>query len=391
MQDYRNIGLYIHIPFCKRKCYYCDFSSYEGKENFIEKYVKCLEKEIVKYASENKIMYNHGLETKYQIETIYIGGGTPSLLDEIYIENIMRIIKSNFDILSNPEITIEVNPGTVNKEKLETYINLGINRLSIGLQVVQDSLLEKIGRIHTYKQFENTYKYAREVGFENINIDLMIGIPNQSMEMVEESVKTILDLKPEHISVYSLMLENGTKLDDMVKNNKMEMPSEELERQMYWYVKKTLAKHKYYQYEISNFAKVGYESKHNLNCWNQKEYIGIGASACSFIDNKRYCNLNNIDKYIKNIEQDNFNKNLILEESLNQESKMKEYMMLGLRKIDGINIIEFEKKFNQNPVVKYCNELERLNHEGLIVIIDENIKLTNKGIDLANIVWKEFV
>lgn len=390
MQE-EEVGLYIHIPFCKSKCYYCDFVSFADKMDLEARYIKCVEKELIRYSLENEIMSAHDLENKYVIKTIYIGGGTPSIIDEIYIANIMKVIKDNYSVKPDAEITIEVNPGTVTKEKLETYINLGINRISIGLQACQDNLLASIGRIHTYKQFEDTYEMAREVGFDNVNVDLMIGLPNQTLDDAKESIKKILDLKPEHISVYSLIVEPKTKISELLESNQIELPSDEVEREMYWYVKNTLEKHKYNQYEISNFARSGFESKHNLDCWNQKEYIGIGAAASSFLDNKRYSNVSEVEKYISNIEDNHPNKNFILAETLNYESKMKEYMMLGLRKIDGVNISEFERNFNQNPIVKYCKELKKLNQEGLIVVIDENIKLTNKGIDLANLVWEEFV
>lgn len=387
----KEIGLYVHIPFCERKCYYCDFVSFANRMELQEKYIECLKKEIIRYAIENRIMSKHNLEKEYIINTIYIGGGTPSILEKGYIYDIVKTIKQNFKIKYNAEITIEVNPGTITREKLQEYKDVGINRLSIGLQAVQDKLLKQIGRIHTYTQFLNTYNLARDVGFNNINIDLMIGLPGQVLDDVKESIKKLLELKPEHISVYSLILEENTLLYNLVYRKEIELPEEDLERQMYWYVKKTLEKHKYYQYEISNFAKSGLESKHNMNCWKQDEYIGIGTAASSFLDDKRYSNIAKLDNYIYNIEEGMPNKNLILEEALNQESKMKEYMMLGLRKISGVNIYEFEKKFNVNPVVKYCKELEKLNHEGLIIIIDENIKLTNKGIDFANLVWKEFI
>ena len=387
----KDIGLYIHIPFCKSKCYYCDFVSYADMCSLEERYVKCLQKDIEKYANENNIMAKHGLEKKYIVKTIYFGGGTPSILDEKYIVDIMNTIRTNFKLADEPEITIEVNPGTITKERLETYYDVGINRLSIGLQAVQDNLLEEIGRIHNYKQFEDAYNLARKVGFSNINVDIMIGLPNQTLNDVKESIKKVIDLKPEHISVYSLILEEGTKLEKLVKENKLEMLSDEVEREMYWYVKKTLEKHKYNQYEISNFAKSGFESKHNLDCWNQKEYIGVGAAASSFLDNNRYSNIPDLEKYILNIENGVENKNLILEEVLNKESKMNEYMMLGLRKIEGVSISKFEQNFNENPITKYCKELEKLNNEGLIHIIDDRIKLTNKGIDLANLVWEEFI
>ena len=387
----KEIGLYVHMPFCKQKCYYCDFVSYANKYNIVDRYIQCLKKEIIQYANENKIMSKHGLEPKYVIKTIYIGGGTPSSIDELYIINILQKIKENFQIKNDAEITIEVNPGTVNKEKLETYREIGINRLSIGLQAVQDEILKSIGRIHTFKDFENTYKYAREVGFNNINVDLMINLPNQTLDNVKESVKAILNLKPEHISVYSLILEENTKLYEMVKSKQVALEPEEVERQMYWYVKETLEKYKYIQYEISNFAKSGFQSQHNIDCWNQEEYIGVGIAASSFIENKRYSNISNLEEYMDNIESGMPNKNLILDEVLDFESKMNEFMMLGLRTIQGVDIKKFEQKFKINPIIKYCKILEKLNHEGLIEIDANNIKLSNKGIDLANIVWEEFV
>ena len=387
----KKIGLYIHIPFCKSKCYYCDFVSYPDKLNMQGKYIECLKQEIEKYSKENDIMFEHGLEPKFMIKTIYIGGGTPSIINENYIENLLNTIKTKFMVEPDAEITIEVNPGTTTMQKLEKYRKAGINRVSIGLQACQECLLREIGRIHNYKQFENTYKCARDIGFDNINVDLMIGLPKQTLNDVKESINKILKLKPEHISVYSLILEENTPLYEMVQEKQLDMISDELERNMYWYVKKTLEKHNYNQYEISNFSKPGFESNHNMDCWNQKEYIGIGAAASSFLDDKRYSNVESIENYINNIQSGKPNSNLVFEESLNEESKMQEYMMLGLRKIQGVNIMEFEHKFNQNPIIKYCKVLDKLANEGLIVIIDNNIKLTNKGIDLANLVWEEFV
>lgn len=407
--EIKEIGLYIHIPFCKHKCYYCDFVSYANKKKFFKKYVECVKKEIGKYARENRIMSEHGLEPKYVIKTIYIGGGTPSLIDEEYIEDILKSIRENFEITSNLEenyeaqdeeiknynsqieTTIEVNPGTVTKEKLQKYLECGINRLSIGLQAVQDNLLKEIGRIHAFEDFQNVYKWAREVGFENINVDLMIGLPNQTLDDVKESTKKVMALKPEHISVYSLILEENTKLEDMVIKGKLELPDDEIERKMYWYVKKALEKHKYIHYEISNFARPGFESKHNSDCWNQNEYIGIGAAASSFMNNARYENTSDLEEYISNIENDKPSKNIQLQELLDDESKIDEYMMLSLRKISGVNISEFKRKFNQNPIIRYNKILEKLIKEELIEIDGNNIRLSSKGIDLANLVWEEFI
>lgn len=387
----KEIGLYIHIPFCKSKCYYCDFISFTNKDNYIDRYFKSLKKEILKYANENNILAKHSIEKKYLIKTIYIGGGTPSIINENHIKEIMELIKENFEIKSNAEITIEINPGTINRQKLIKYKDCGINRLSIGLQAVQNNLLKDIGRIHTYEEFINTYNIAREVGFNNINVDLMINLPYQTIEDVKDSVNTILKIKPEHISVYSLIVEENTKMYDMVENNEVELSNDEIERQMYWYVKNTLEENDFIHYEISNFAKKGYESKHNMDCWNQNEYIGLGTAASSFLKDNRYSNIKDIEKYIENIESNNINQNYILEESLNDKTRMDEYMILNLRKISGININDFKQKFNQNPIMTYCKILDKLTKEKLIEIDENYIKLSNKGIDLANLVWEEFV
>ena len=387
----KEIGLYVHIPFCKSKCLYCDFVSFANKNDMIERYAECVKKEIIQYATENKTMSEHGLEPKFIVKTIYIGGGTPSYIDEDYIVQIMETIKHNFEVKEDAEITIEVNPGTASKDKLEAYKKCGINRLSIGLQSTQNKILKNIGRIHTYEEFIITYAHAREAKFKNINVDLMINLPGQTLEDVKDSIKRIINLKPEHISVYSLIVEDNTPIKTLLEMHCLELASDEVERQMYWYVKETLEKHKYHQYEISNFAKEGHESKHNMDCWNQKEYIGVGLNASSFLDNKRYSNISALEQYITNIEQNEMNKNLILEETLNEESKMNEYMMLGLRKIAGVNIQEFKNTFNVNPIVRFCKPLEKLTKEGLVQIDENSIKLTNKGIDLANLVWEEFV
>lgn len=387
----KEIGLYVHIPFCKSKCLYCDFVSFANNNDMIERYAECVKKEIIQYATENKTMSEHGLEPKFIVKTIYIGGGTPSYIDEDYIVQIMETIKHNFEVKEDAEITIEVNPGTASKDKLEAYKKCGINRLSIGLQSTQNKILKNIGRIHTYEEFIITYAHAREAKFKNINVDLMINLPGQTLEDVKDSIKRIINLKPEHISVYSLIVEDNTPIKTLLEMHCLELASDEVERQMYWYVKETLEKHKYHQYEISNFAKEGHESKHNMDCWNQKEYIGVGLNASSFLDNKRYSNNSALEQYITNIEQNETNKNLILEETLNEESKMNEYMMLGLRKIAGVNIQEFKNTFNVNPIVRFCKPLEKLTKEGLVQIDENSIKLTNKGIDLANLVWEEFV
>ena len=387
----KNVGLYIHIPFCKQKCQYCDFKSYTGKEKLIDTYIKWLEFELKGVGEGNRLDYENNLDDLAVVKSIYIGGGTPSFIDGKYIEEILSIANEYYTVDDNAEITIEVNPGTIDKDKFETYLRSGINRISIGLQSTHDRLLKELGRIHTYEDFLNTYNLARSVGFKNINVDLMLGLPNQSLQDLEESLKEIIKLNPEHISVYSLIIEEGTPFYDKLEMNEIVLPDDELERKMYWGTKKKLENAGYVHYEISNFAKPGFESKHNLSCWNQEEYIGIGVAAHSYTNDVRYSNIDSVEEYIKNYEEDNETDNFVFHEKQTKISKMKEFMMLGLRKIQGIYIQDFKNKFGENPIYLYRKELEKLVNEELLEIDGDIIKLTNKGIDLANLVWEEFV
>lgn len=388
MQE-KELGIYIHIPFCKQKCYYCDFVSFSNKEGYIEKYVETVKREIDSYDLSN-----------YNITTIYIGGGTPSRIPSEKIQEILEKIKQkipeNQTKWEDIEITIELNPGTVDEEKIKKYKEIGINRLSIGLQSTNNKLLKEIGRIHTFEDFKNTYNLVKKVGFENINVDLMIGLPNQTISDVKESLNEIIKLNPTHVSVYSLIVEENTKMEQLINNKELQLPDEELERQMYWYVKNILELNGYNHYEISNFAKKGKESKHNLNCWEQKEYIGLGLAAYSYLNGVRYGNTSNIEEYI-NV-QDFYNRSeleesdiRIVDEVQTLEDKRKEYMLLGLRKIEGVSIQKFKEKFVENPIFLFRKELEKLVNEELIAIDGDCIRLTNKGLDLANIVWEEFV
>ena len=378
----KKIGVYIHIPFCKQKCYYCDFISYANKEQYFDKYVQALIAEMSSFLDNNDV----------EIETIYIGGGTPSIIDAKYIEKVMAKLQEKDALITAKEITIEVNPGTVTEEKLKTYKKIGINRLSIGLQSTDNNILKTIGRIHSYEDFLNTYKLARNQGFGNINVDLMIGLPNQKISDIKNSLEKITELKPEHISVYSLIVEENTPIEKMLNIGKLELPDEELERNMYWYVKNVLELNGYKHYEISNFAKEGYESKHNLDCWNQKEYIGFGVAAHSYIDDVRFGNTGSIEEYWKNCENGEFEKNRIIDEvEKDVFSREQEFMLIGLRKIDGVFIQDFKNKFGDNPIFIFKDELSKLVDEGLVVVDFDSIRLTNKGLDLANLVWEEFV
>lgn len=395
----REIGIYIHIPFCLKKCNYCDFISYENKLDIQEKYINNLKQEIY---SQRDIIKNS------KVTTIYIGGGTPSIIESKYILEIIEYLKNYIDRsnFENIETTIEVNPGTVTEQKLKDYHDIGINRLSIGLQAVQDELLKMLGRIHNYEQFLETYNMAKKVGFKNINVDLMIGLPEQSIGDVKESIDKILELKPEHVSVYSLIVEDGTKISKLIENGVYSLPDEELERMEYSYVKNKLELVGYEHYEISNFAKEGYYSKHNLNCWKQMEYLGFGVSAHSYYENVRFSNTEDLNTYINASSQDfeefNFknlynkiesdkNKLKIIQEIQNIEDKKKEYMLLGLRTLKGVSISEFKQKFGENPIYLFRKELEKLVNEDLLRVDLDNIMLTRKGLDLANIVWEEFV
>ena len=392
----------------------------------VKSYVEAVKKEINSYFQNKDFLDN------YNITTIYIGGGTPSFIDSEYIVEIMNLLEMklirNQTKFEDMEITIEVNPGTVNQKKLEDYKKAKINRLSIGLQSANNRILKEIGRIHSFEQFLETYRLANQVGFDNINVDLMIGLPNQRIEDVKESLNEIINLKPAptHISVYSLIVEEGTVIAQKIENHQLEEMDEDLEMNMYWYVKDTLELNGYKHYEISNFAKEGKESKHNMNCWLQKEYIGIGVAAHSYINGIRYANCETIEEYVDNMKVENseliakifmnvqrtdtekniennrrdeekvhkikqIEKIYEIEEVQNLEDKKKEYMLLGLRKIEGVQISKFKEKFIDNPIFLFRKELERLVNEGLINIDGDYIKLTNKGLDLANIVWEEFI
>ncbi len=392
----KEIGIYIHVPFCKSKCTYCDFVSFPCKLDKASAYFKAVNEELACYDLSD-----------YNVTTIYIGGGTPSYVDSKYICDILSIIKRNIKYTNqtdfkNIEITIEVNPGTVTEEKLIMYKEAGINRLSIGLQSSNDELLKQMGRIHTYKDFIDTYNLAKKVEFSNINIDLMLGIPNQTIHDLKKTLEEICKFNPNHVSVYSLIVEEGTRLEKQIESGELKLPDEELERQMYWYAKNKLELNGYNHYEISNFAKKGYESKHNLNCWEQKEYIGLGVAAHSYLNGIRYSNVTNFEKYI-NAEFEKENNNIleekskkmnsvkIIEEIQTMKDKKNEYMLLGFRKIEGVNIAKFKEKFVDNPIFLYRDKLSKLAEDGLIEIDLNNIRLTSKGIDFANLVFEEFV
>ena len=389
------LGIYVHIPFCIKKCDYCDFISYSNCFDMQERYVEKLLEEI----EENKDLLKNNF-----ISTIYIGGGTPSAIKPELIKEILDKIylAAEIEEKNEVEITIEVNPGTTTKNNLQMYRNCGINRLSIGLQSTDDAILKKIGRIHNYEQFLDTYKWAGEAGFENINVDLMLGLPGQDIEILKNSLENVVNLKPtpKHISVYSLIVEEETKIEQRIDSGELSLPDDEEERRQYHYMKNFLELNGYKHYEISNFAKPGFESKHNMNCWEQKQYVGFGIAAHSYVDGVRYSNTTDLKEYLNvndnesgdNLkEEEKFNTIKTIEETQNKLDMEKEFMMLGLRKLDGVSISKFEQKFGENPIYLFRNELQKLVEEDLLEVDLDDIKLTSKGLDLANLVWEEFV
>ena len=372
----KDLSIYIHIPFCKEKCFYCDFLSFKGKEEYFEKYKIALLKEIENFAILNK--------DKYIIKTIFIGGGTPSILPIGYIGEIMEKIVTLFNMDKNLECTIESNPGTLSYEKIKHFKDNNINRISLGLQAYQNHLLKKIGRIHTIEEFLKNYENVRKVGFENVNIDLMFSLPTQTEKDFEQTLKNISALEPEHISTYSLILEEGTKFYSMYEKGEFELFNDEIDRKLYYMAINILQKKGYNLYEISNFCKPNRECKHNIVYWTRKEYIGFGLGASSLIDEKRIINTTNFNDYI------NF-KNEQEIEVLEKRHMYSEYIFLGLRMTNGIKKSNFYKEFNVSIDEIYKPQLDKFIKNGLIIQENDNIRLSKKGIDLSNIVFSEFI
>lgn len=380
------LELYIHIPFCLRKCAYCDFLSNVQNEETIETYVLSLVDEILAHGSERKYV------SAYEVTTIFFGGGTPSILNASQIQRIFYALEKSFKIAPDAEITIEANPGTVTIEKLEAYRACGVNRISFGLQSANNEELKLLGRIHTYEEFLESFRLARECGFENINVDLISAIPKQTLASWEETVRKVIELRPEHISAYSLIVEEGTPFANMYGEGcpgEQDLPSEEEERKIYYRTKEMLKDAGYNRYEISNYAKEGMECKHNLGYWERKEYLGIGLGSASLINNVRYSNILDLSRYIKCAKH----LDIIQEDIqvLSTQEQMEEFMFLGLRKMVGIYEQEFEECFGVDIDEVYGKQLKKLILEDLIERKDGWIRLTERGIDVSNYVFAEFM
>ena len=373
------LGIYIHIPFCIKKCDYCDFISVKLNDGLIEEYINDLIKEIEIYSK---------LISKYVIDSIFIGGGTPSSIDSKFIGKIFEKLYSSFNIDSKAEITIEVNPSTINKKKLEAYKDFGINRISLGAQSLNDKILQNIGRIHNEQDILNTIKLIKLEGFDNINSDLMIGLPEQTLHDVISSLEKIVELNLTHISLYSLIIEEGTKLYKLEQNGKLNLPNEDEERLMYHKAKRLLEKNGYRQYEISNFSKPDFECKHNLKYWTLKPYVGIGLNSHSNIWDYRYWNYSNFKEYHNYLMKGKLP--IENKEYINTISKITEFMILGIRLNSGINREEFKRVFGTDMDYYYKDAIQKNINNGLIFDDGKNIKLTSKGLDLSNIVELDF-
>lgn len=406
MVENRNpIGIYIHIPFCEAKCAYCDFLSGPSSNENKKRYVDALVEQIKEYSYLNE---------EYYIRTIFIGGGTPSSIDPMDIRRILETVYEVFGIeitynsnennqqalqsTSNIEITIEANPGTLTEEKLRIYKKSGINRISMGLQSVNDKELKLLGRIHTFEQFEENYHLARECGFTNINIDLMSALPGQTVDTWERTLKTVIELNPEHISAYSLIIEEGTPFYERYADGS-ELPAEDEDRQMYYLTKKLLREAGYERYEISNYAKPGFESKHNSSYWERIDYVGFGLGASSCINNTRYHNEDDLALYIeegtriKNENSVSFEERFERKElqQLTLKEQMEECMFLGLRMMKGVDMNQFEQQFEVQFDKVYGKIVKEMVSDGLLIIKDHHLILTERGIDLSNYVMSEFL
>ncbi|WMJ76683.1 MULTISPECIES: radical SAM family heme chaperone HemW [unclassified Sedimentibacter] len=377
----KKLGIYIHIPFCRQKCNYCDFYSMKWNDESEKKYIKALTNEIKTQGKE--------LKDNYIANTIYFGGGTPTIIKHENIKEIIDSICETMEIDKCAEISIEANPNTLTLENLNAYRDMGINRLSIGIQSLNDEILRQIGRIHNSAEALDAIDRALESGFENINADVMFNIPGQNVCDIEETITKIINRGVKHISFYSLKLEKGTPMYNMEKINKIIMPDEESEREMYYAGRKIMESNNMFQYEISNFSNRGYECRHNLKYWEQEEYVGFGPSAHSFINSIRYSNPPDLKSYCENGLSNNYER--IIHEKLSDQDRMFEYIMLRLRLTEGLNLDEFNNKFGISFEKAFKVQIERMINNLLMEYSGRNVRLTEKGMDISNYVIEEFL
>lgn len=376
----KDLGLYIHIPFCIKKCAYCDFLSWSGDKDQKEEYVRDLEQEIRSYKT---------FAADYQVSTVYFGGGTPSILETGQIERIMGALRQTFRIEKKAEITLEMNPGTAQKEKLKVYRQLGINRLSIGIQSVKNENLKLLGRIHTYEDFLESYHMAREAGFDNISGDLISSLPGQTLEEWKEELKILIRTPLEHLSVYQLIIEEGTEFYERYGEHEELLPDEETSREIYLWTGEYLENQGFRQYEISNYARAGKESRHNLRYWERKDYLGLGLGAASMIRNMRMSNTRDWEKYRTGCRDPRKIREEV--EFLEEPRQIEEFMFLGLRKTRGVSRKEFRRTFGKDLDLIYEKTLKKYLENGMLQESGDRIFLSEEGILLSNQIFADFL
>lgn len=409
------LELYIHIPFCVRKCNYCDFLSFPAGKEVMERYVRALEEEIRRTGETVYGRNGRPGETVYgqngrpeeavygragggktevrpgsapKISTVFVGGGTPSVLEPEQIRSLFSCLRESFLLEADAEISMEANPGTLNREKLSACREAGINRLSLGLQSADDGLLQTLGRIHTWEQFLYNYQDARQAGFRNINIDLMSSLPGQSLENYVKTLETVTALEPEHISSYSLILEEGTPFFAS-EEIRRQLPDENTDREMYEKTKEVLHEKGYKRYEISNYAKPGFACRHNLGYWDEVPYLGLGLGASSYYKNARFSNETDIRTYMENPFVPFLGRNDY--ECCDEKSRMEDYMIFGLRKMAGVSLSRFEKEFGTAAEEIYGGVIDRYVGMGLLVLEGDRLRLTDAGIDVSNRIFEDFL
>ena len=428
----KDLGIYIHIPFCMKKCLYCDFLSDVATCEERQEYLNALKQEIGHFA-----LADNTLTQEHTVKTVFFGGGTPSILEPEQIGELMTALTDRFEIDSNAEITIECNPGTATLEKLIGFRKAGINRISIGLQSANDTELKNLGRIHNYDQFIDTYRYAQEAGFSNINVDLMSAVPGQTLESYSETLKKVIELRPQHISAYSLIIEEDTPFYDMygdpsnINPDIAQLPDEDTEREMYYITKKILEAAGYHRYEISNYSLEGYECAHNKSYWTGVEYVGFGIGAAGYYDGVRYSNTSDFYRYISSVaalcrlqnepyyagagdydysmgfgtevpgddEEENTDFASVLAQEkyhegiskLSENDRMEEFMFLGLRMMQGVAEDEFEKRFHVSMDSVYKTAVDKLIKEQMLIKNDGRLMLSDRGIDVSNVVLANFL
>lgn len=380
----KSLGIYCHIPFCVKKCAYCDFSSFSCQDHHtIDAYFKALHQEIRRSADKNK---DSGLP---MVDTIYFGGGTPSSVPTEYIESTLALLKEVFSLTENAEITIEINPGTLTMEKANRYQAAGINRVSVGLQAWQDFLLKILGRVHNQADFIESMKILKAAGFKNFSVDVMYGLPGQKLDDVIETLNELMAFSPTHLSCYSLILEEGTPMANWVDSGQLNLPSEELEREMHWAVDALLKEQGYTHYEISSYCKPNFESRHNIKYWELVPYLGFGLGAHGYFNGVRYGNANDLKSYCDLITAGKSPG--VDEPEMTKAETMSEWMFLGLRKLGGVDDREFAERFCQSFFEVYQEVVSALIEDGLLTREGTMLKLTPTGQDFGNQVFMAFI